>query len=50
VLLLNGGDVDFLMGASAATFEAINHVPLDRVDWNAELVRGDLSGMAIETS
>ncbi len=26
VLLLNGGDVDFLMGASAATFEAINHV------------------------
>ncbi len=27
VLLLNGGDVDFLMGASAATFEAINHVP-----------------------
>ena len=27
VLLLNGGDVDFLMGASAATFEAINRVP-----------------------
>ena len=27
VLLLNGGDVDFLMGASAATFDAINHVP-----------------------
>jgi len=27
VLLLNGGDVDFLMGASAATFEAIDHVP-----------------------
>ena len=27
VVLLNGGDVDFLMGASAATFEAINHVP-----------------------
>jgi len=27
VLLLNGGDVDFLMGASSATFEAINHVP-----------------------
>jgi hypothetical protein len=27
VLLLNGGDVDFLMGASAATFETINHVP-----------------------
>jgi hypothetical protein len=27
VLLLNGGDPDFLMGASAATFEAINHVP-----------------------
>ena len=27
VLLLNGGDVDFLMGASAETFEAINHVP-----------------------
>jgi hypothetical protein len=27
VLLLNGGDVDFLMGASEATFEAINHVP-----------------------
>jgi dienelactone hydrolase len=27
VLLLNGGDVDFLMGASAATFEAINNVP-----------------------
>ncbi len=27
VLLLNGGEVDFLMGASAATFEAINHVP-----------------------
>jgi hypothetical protein len=27
VLLLNGSDADFLMGASAATFEAINHVP-----------------------
>jgi hypothetical protein len=27
VLLLNGGEADFLMGASAATFEAINHVP-----------------------
>jgi len=27
VLLLNGGDVDFLMGASAATFEAIDNVP-----------------------
>jgi dienelactone hydrolase len=27
VLLLNGGEPDFLMGASAATFEAINHVP-----------------------
>jgi hypothetical protein len=27
VLLLNGGDVDFLMGASASTFEGINHVP-----------------------
>ena len=27
VLLLNGSDPDFLMGASAATFEAINHVP-----------------------
>jgi hypothetical protein len=26
VLLLNGGEPDFLMGASAATFEAINHV------------------------
>ncbi len=27
ILLLNGGEPDFLMGASAATFEAINHVP-----------------------
>jgi hypothetical protein len=27
VLLLNGGEPDFLMGASAATFEAVNHVP-----------------------
>ena len=27
VLLLKGGEPDFLMGASAATFEAINHVP-----------------------
>lgn len=27
VLLLNGSDPDFLMGASLATFEAINHVP-----------------------
>jgi hypothetical protein len=27
VLLLNGSDPDFLMGASRATFEAINHVP-----------------------
>ncbi len=27
MLLLNGGEPDFLMGASAATFEAINHVP-----------------------
>jgi hypothetical protein len=27
VLLLNGGEPDFLMPASAATFEAINHVP-----------------------
>jgi hypothetical protein len=27
VLLLNGGEPDFLMGASAATFEAINHMP-----------------------
>src|ERR1700747_1780283 len=27
VLLLNGGEPDFLMGASAATFEAINRVP-----------------------
>ena len=27
VLLLNGGEPDFLMGASAATFEAIDHVP-----------------------
>jgi hypothetical protein len=27
VLLLNGGEPDFLMGASSATFEAINHVP-----------------------
>jgi X-Pro dipeptidyl-peptidase (S15 family) len=27
VLLLNGGEPDFLMGASAATFEAINHLP-----------------------
>lgn len=27
VLLLNGGEPDFLMGASAATFEAINQVP-----------------------
>jgi hypothetical protein len=27
VLLLNGGEPDFLMGVSAATFEAINHVP-----------------------
>jgi hypothetical protein len=27
VLLLNGSDADFLMGASAATFEAINHLP-----------------------
>jgi hypothetical protein len=27
VLLLNGGDVDFLMGASAATFELLNNVP-----------------------
>ena len=27
VLLLNGGDPDFLMGASSATFEAINHEP-----------------------
>jgi hypothetical protein len=27
VLLLNGGEPDFLMGASAATFEAISHVP-----------------------
>ena len=27
VLLLNGGDVDFLMGASAATFDLLNHVP-----------------------
>ncbi len=27
VLLLNGGEPDFLMGASAATFEALNHVP-----------------------
>ena len=27
VLLLNGGDPDFLMPASAATFEAINQVP-----------------------
>jgi hypothetical protein len=27
VLLLNGGEPDFLMGASAATFEAINDVP-----------------------
>ena len=27
VLLLNGSDADFLMGASAATFEAINNVP-----------------------
>ena len=27
VLLLNGGEPDFLMGASAATFEAINNVP-----------------------
>ena len=27
VLLLNGGEPDFLMAASAATFEAINHVP-----------------------
>jgi hypothetical protein len=27
VLLLNGGDADFLMGASAATFEAIDNVP-----------------------
>jgi hypothetical protein len=27
VLLLNGGEPDFLMGASAATFEAIGHVP-----------------------
>ena len=27
VLLLNGSDPDFLMAASAATFEAINHVP-----------------------
>ena len=27
VLLLNGSDADFLMGASSSTFEAINHVP-----------------------
>jgi hypothetical protein len=27
VLLLNGGEPDFLMGASSTTFEAINHVP-----------------------
>jgi hypothetical protein len=27
VLLLNGGEPDFLMGASTATFEAINNVP-----------------------
>ena len=27
VLLLNGGEPDFLMGASAATFEAINSLP-----------------------
>ena len=27
VLLLNGGEPDFLMGASLATFEAIDHVP-----------------------
>jgi hypothetical protein len=27
VLLLNGGEPDFLMATSAATFEAINHVP-----------------------
>jgi dienelactone hydrolase len=27
VLLLNGGDVDFLMGASAATFDLLNQVP-----------------------
>ena len=27
VLLLNGSDPDFLMGASLATFEAINHLP-----------------------
>jgi len=27
VLLLNGAEADFLTGASAATFEAINHVP-----------------------
>jgi len=27
VLLLNGGEPDFLMGASAATFEAIDHLP-----------------------
>jgi dienelactone hydrolase len=27
VLLLNGGEPDFLMGASAATFEALDHVP-----------------------
>jgi hypothetical protein len=27
VLLLNGGEPDFLMGASATTFEAINNVP-----------------------
>jgi len=27
VLLLNGGEPDFLMEASAATFEAIDHVP-----------------------
>jgi hypothetical protein len=27
ILLLNGGEPDFLMGASAATFEAINNVP-----------------------
>jgi hypothetical protein len=27
VLLLNGSDPDFLMGASLATFEAIDHVP-----------------------
>ena len=27
VLLLNGGEPDFLMGASAATFEALNQVP-----------------------